>query len=241
MHTWIRWISCILLTVTLSVAAPAVAQDAAPDASAATPGASAAAPTNGPQHYDAGTFDFTLTGAINGLLYPQIEPGVEIGLFNIGENFTVSAGGSVSLGYCIGCFLVDALSGGELSLRARNIIAAGRLAVHFPIISRLLELPEIDISAGLVVMPGLNTVRWFANNQDASVSVRSVYFGIGPQASLRYLLRKNFFVWVNYRLLLSTTFSQGTVDIEGTTYDVSDNNFGVLRGNLYSAGIGLRF
>ncbi|MEM1348573.1 MAG: hypothetical protein AAGI01_08470 [Myxococcota bacterium] len=237
MHRLIRWFCCILLTSSLAGAAPVAAQDVftAPDA-----GATETDPT-GPEYYDAGTLDLTLTGAINGLLYPQIEPGVELGLFDVSEDFTVSVGGSVSLGYCIGCFLVDLVSAGQLRLRARNLIATGRLAVHFPVLSRILELPELDISAGLVVLPGVNTVRWIVPEGGASASVRSLYFGIGPQASARYLLRKNLFVWVNYRLLLSTSWNRGTVEIDGITYDVSSVDAGILRGSLYSVGVGLRF
>ena len=192
--------------------------------------------------YHAGNFELMLGGSIGGLFYPELELGGELGILPLGDAAVVSVGAVGRVGYCILCLGAGFLTGGQLEVRAWNVSAMGRAGVHLPILGETFNIPELDVSAGLIAGPSYYNVqaRLRSGNESAFVTQQLLTFSIGPYVALRYLFNDNLFVGFDYRLLYLFSEEAGTIRIADQTYDIAYNDI-VQAGGFYNGYIGIRF
>lgn len=195
-----------------------------------------------PREFGPGTFDLSI-GA-GGLFYPHIEPGLDIGLIPIADrNVVLSIGGSLELGYCLGCKLFDLaarLSGSDLSVTSWYVMPFLRFNAHLNAIGRLVKMPELDVYGGLMAGPGYYSFSLEAD--DASADYTSITGTAGPVLGMRYMLGKRGFVGFEARYLV--TVGQEDVTLRNSSGDVVQtfNGADVARnGTDYQVAVGLRF
>ncbi|MBA2660745.1 MAG: hypothetical protein H0U74_00495 [Bradymonadaceae bacterium] len=188
--------------------------------------------------FGAGTLDITLAAGLGNLLYPHIEPGVDLGLVNLGASVALSLGGVVDLGYCLLCGFVSSFSGYDIS--SWYINPMGRALLHFGSVAQMLDEPGFDVYIGAMAGPAFYTLSSSdgANSFTASVTT----FLLGPLVGLRYSLddTNSWFIFGEGRLLLEFGFSEITLrssDGQSRTYE---NNFG-RGGNDAVFGLGRRY
>jgi hypothetical protein len=172
-----------------------------------------------------------------GLFYPHIEPGIDIGVIPVGEDITISVGASVDLGYCVLCGLLSLVPNVE-TFTSYYIAPTGRVLAHLNFISKLAKMPELDISGGLLVSPSI--YQFNLSYQDVKYEQRDIVVSFGPVFAGRYVLDSGLLVFLEYRYLVSTGFSDAKVTgADGSVYDFNTGEFGRY-GQSYTVGVGYR-
>jgi hypothetical protein len=172
-----------------------------------------------------------------GLFYPHIEPGIDVGLIPIGEDVTLSASASVDVGYCLLCGVLSFIDGVDIS--SYYIAPTARGLAHLNFLSRLAKMPELDLSAGLLVSPSLYTIE--ATYNGTTYKENSTIVSLGPVFGVRYILDSGLMVFLEYRYLVSFGFSKQTITgQDGGEYVLNTGDLGRY-GQSYVVGIGHRF
>jgi hypothetical protein len=242
--------ACILF-----LAAPALAQSGQPfgDPPPANNGGQPAntAPQAGAQQksepaFYAGDIDIIVGGGIGGLVYPYIEPAVDVGLIPLNEDFSISVGGGVQFGWCLLCAALDAVS--DLDFSSSYIQPYGRALIHSGTLGGLLDGVAgnsftIDLNAGLMAGPSFYSLTITEENVDnpASVDYSQTSFILGPVAGARLGFSDNtFFLFVEYRFVAEIGLSQiEYIDRNGNTIAYGDDAFS-QDGSDFMLGLGFR-
>jgi opacity protein-like surface antigen len=202
-------------------------------------GAAEAKPVEDDREFRPGTLDLMLGVGLDfgGLFYPHIEPGIDVGLIPIGEDVTLSVSLSVDMGYCLLCGVLSFVDGVEIS--SYYIAPTARGIAHLNFLSRLLQMPELDISAGVLVSPALYVFD--VSYQGTTYKENSTIVSLGPVFGLRYILDSGLMLFLEYRYLVSFGFSNQTITGQnGQNYVLNTGDL-VRYGQSYTVGIGYRF
>ena len=193
-----------------------------------------------------GTFDLTFTAGLNTWYMPYIEPGGDFGLFRLTDDMTLSIGASFHGSYCFICE-VTRLTEQFLPLRisAWYVNPSLRAAAHFNMVAEALDLPGLDLYAGLVAGPGYYDVRVHATDV-ATGRVNRITLILGPWGGVRYVLNNGnsgFFVSLDGRILAEFGIENTRVELEGHDEDlVHDTISTISRGGFdLTLGVGFRF
>lgn len=197
-----------------------------------------------PREFGPGTFDLSI-GA-GGLFYPHIEPGLDIGLIPIADrNVVLSIGGSLELGYCLGCKLFDIaarLSGSDLSVTSWYVLPFLRANAHLNAVGRLIKMPELDVYAGLMAGPGYYSFKVESSSDNAKVDYTSVTGTVGPVLGLRYLFGKRGFVGFEARYLVTVGHEDVVLkDSSGNVIQTFNGSDVARNGTDYQVSVGVRF
>ena len=232
------------MVVALGIALPTMAWAQFEDDDDMGPASTQSAPAEekSPLSYRAGNLELMLGGNMNGLLFPEVEIGVELGFLPLTDGVVLSLGGSAGAGYCLGCFLFDFLSQGALEIRASSYSILGRAGVHLPLLGEMFDVPELDVSAGLMAGPSFYSASFSFEDGSGSATYEYVQpvFSIGPYAALRYMFGDSFFVGFDARYFIAFADETVTFDINGTEYTVDTQDF-IRADVLYNGYIGVRF
>ncbi len=246
------FIRSFIVVCLLALSAPAFAQSGQPFGDPApsntqpqsTPQEPAAQKKAEPAFY-AGDIDIIVGGGIGGLVYPYVEPSVDIGLIPLNSDFSISVGGGVQFGWCLLCAALDAAS--DLDFSSSYIQPYGRALVHAGTLGGLLsnvsEDFTIDLNAGLLGGPSFYTFKIEEENtaNPASVNVNQTSFVLGPVVGGRVGFSDNtFFLFIEYRFLAEIGLSEVEyVDGNGNTVTYDQDAFS-QQGSDVMLGLGLR-
>lgn len=117
----------------LFVSSPALAQTEPANDTPTSSEASEPSPSGNVGDFGPGDIDLALHLGLSGLLYGQIEPGVDVGLVPITDEVTLSVGGQIGFGACLLCGIISAALP-NFSWGATNISPQGRIGVHLDLI-----------------------------------------------------------------------------------------------------------
>ncbi len=187
----------------------------------------------------AGSIDVAASGGLNALIYPYIEPQLDIQLLPLGP-VTLSAGATGDVGYCLFCNLLGALDA-DWRLQSYYFGGYARVLAHITALSEALgSAISVDPYAGLAVGP-----RWYVvsfqytpTNASSRASLTSVI--IAPQVGTRVFFGKSsrLFGFAEARYLIELGFQSQTVEVSGQTYTFSDDFSSA--GSSVSLGLGFR-
>jgi hypothetical protein len=248
MKTKQGWMVCLMVAALWLAPRGAWAQALEPEAEEAlrdqgSERARAASTKEDALRFGAGSIDLMLGAGMDfgGLFYPHIEPGVDIGLIPVGEDVTLSLGASVDLGYCLFCSLVNfaaSATGTDLTVQSYYIAPTARALAHFNFISKILQVPELDLSAGVLVSPSLYTFR--LEYGDGQLDENTLLFSAGPVLGGRYILDSGLMLFIEYRYLV--TFGASKVSVSTSSGDSYTFDTGTVGryGQSYAVGIGYR-
>lgn len=221
--------------------APAAAEEPAEE-SADEAAAEEEASVEGP-NFGALDIDVLVLGGFGGFLYPHVEPGVDIGLVPLGDDFAISVGAGVDFGWCALCAVIDLVS--DLNISSSYYAPQGRVNLHlgtlFDLIPREVESFTLDPYVGVFGGPVFYKFAVKDAQGGASVSAEQVTFLVGPALGIRLGFANNRFLLVGeYRWSNEAGFTTVTVrDENGTSQTINGDDFS-RRGNDFILGIGFR-
>jgi hypothetical protein len=186
-----------------------------------------------------GSIDIAASGGLNALIYPYVEPQLDIQLLPLGP-VTLSAGATADVGYCLFCNLLGALSA-DWKLRSYYFGGYARILAHITAVTEQLSSAiPVDPYAGLAVGP-----RWYVVSveyQPTSASSRASLTSVilAPQAGARVFFGKSsrLFGFAEARYLIELGFQSQTVEVSGQSYRF-DDEFSSAGGSV-SLGLGFR-
>ena len=188
--------------------------------------------------FSAGNFDLTFSAGMTNWAYVYVEPGLDIGVLNIGDGLSLSIGGMLNAGYCVTCLLSRLIPGFDLN----SWYASPKLrtAVHFNLIAQALNLENLDVYAGVMAGPSLYSLTLRTDGVSGDANVTSLLFG--PYGGTRFTFTGStgFFVYLDGRLLIELGRQQVTIEVGDEVEDVDASTF--QRGGLdFTLGLGFRF
>lgn len=194
--------------------------------------------TNG---FGPGTLDATVSAGLGGLLYPNIEPGIDIGLIPLGGNTSFSVGGTAGLGYCLLCGIVSAFSN-DLSVKSWYSTLMARALVHTDIIAKLMDVNNLDFYLGAMAGPNFYMFSISVDNHPSAISTTITTVGIAPVLGLRLTPENsNWLFFAEGRAMLEFGFTDTVLKFDDQTQYVFNAQSYSTSGLNLSAGIGYRF
>ncbi len=205
--------------------------EADPEESSEKPGISSFRP---------GRVDATGAIGLGGLLYVTLEPGVDVSLVPLGDGVTLSVGGTLGVGYCLLCGVVNAATGGDFSVTAWNLAPQGRALVHFDALGEAVGA-QIDAFTGASLGP--NTYFFGARSGGVRLNESITTFVFTPLFGARIFGKQSggFFGFGELRYRTEWGFSRVTLEAEEWNQRfVWDNSF-ARSGFEFIFGGGFRF
>lgn len=193
--------------------------------------------------YGPGDVDLLVSMGLGGLLYPHIEPAVDIGVIPI-DDMTLSFGGGIDLGWCALCALTSAVSG--VTIASQYFAPFGRVNLHLGTLGGSLdELNEgtftLDPYAGIFAGPTLYRWTFKFDNEAANADATTTSLLFGPAIGARLGLANNrVLITGEFRYNVEIGFGSVTVeDSDGNVY-YEDTNAFTRGGTDFILGIGFR-
>jgi hypothetical protein len=186
-----------------------------------------------------GNIDVGIGGGLGGLIYPHLEPQVDVGVLNT-ESITLSAGGLVDAGYCVFCGILGAIAD-DWKIRSWYVGAYGRALVHLNSLgAQLGDGARLDPFVGVHAGPQLYRFRLVYEPDDTSSSYTETTVGIVPTLGARLFFNEEirWFGFGEMRYLIEFGFQDSTVNINGEPYTVDETVS--RRGFDLTLGIGTR-
>ncbi len=182
--------------------------------------------------------DLMLAAGLGSLLYPHIEPSIDVGLLPLGP-VTFSVGGSADVGYCLLCGVVTALSNWRVNSWYWSL--QGRALFHFNQLTRMAqENFNVDLYAGVTMGPQFYnfTLGYKPTNDEASANF--VTFLGGPVFGVRMFGDSiGFFGYAELRYFIEAGFSETTVEIDNQEFTLTNDYR--RGGSDITLGVGYRF
>jgi len=186
-----------------------------------------------------GNIDVALSGGLGALIYPFLEPQVDVGLIPLGP-VTLSVGATADVGYCLLCNVLRVIDA-DWRLDSYYFGIYGRALAHLSGVTETLggDL-RIDPYAGLAVGPRFYvvSVEYIPDNVSTRGSLNS--FIIAPQAGARFFFNDDirWFGFAEASYLIEIGFQSTTLEIGGQTYFVDERY--ASGGTNVTLGVGLR-
>jgi hypothetical protein len=164
--------------------------------------------------------DLMLAAGFGSLLYPHIEPSIDIGVAPLGP-VTLSVGGSADVGYCLLCGVVTALSDWKVNSWYWSL--QGRALIHFNTLSRMAQDNfNADLYAGLSLGPQFYNFTFGYKPTDDEASVDFVTFLGGPVFGVRIFGDDiGFFGYAELRYFIEAGFNETTVEIDNQEFTLT--------------------
>ncbi|MGM0557640.1 MAG: hypothetical protein ACQEVA_14750 [Myxococcota bacterium] len=182
--------------------------------------------------------DLMLAAGFGSLLYPHIEPSLDIGVAPLGP-VTFSVGGSVDVGYCLLCGVVTALSNWKVNSWYWSL--QGRALIHFNQLSRMAQDNfNIDLYAGVSLGPQFYNFTLGYKPTDDEASVDIVTFLGGPVFGARIFGDDiGFFGYAELRYFIEAGFGETTIEIDNQEFTLTNDYR--RGGSDITLGFGYRF
>lgn len=184
-----------------------------------------------------GDIDISVSGGLGGLLYPHLQPSVDVGVVPLGP-VVLSVGGSVDAGICALCGVFNAVS--DWTIRSWYISALGTSRVHIRSIAEAVgDSVRLDPYAGFAAGPRYYRFSVSYDPEDVSGKASLTSILMGPLAGARfYPSEGGFFVYGEFSYLIELGFESVTVDAGAYSYKIDQD---YRSGGLdFGLGIGLR-
>lgn len=182
--------------------------------------------------------DAMVAAGFGSLLYPHIEPAVDIGVLPLGP-VTLSVGGAADLGYCLLCGIIDAASDWDVASWYWSIQA--RPMLHINDLSRqLVEALNVDMYAGATFGPQFYNFRFGYEPNNDSARVNFTTFVFGPVLGAKLFGDKiGLFGYAELRYLFEVGYAEQTIEIDDQRFTLTtDYRRG---GSDLTFGLGYRF
>ena len=226
----------------------AAAESASSDGESGEPDAKSESSGDADEEEEAPNFgaldiDILVLGGFGGLLYPHIEPGVDVGVVPLGKDMAISVGGGVDLGWCALCAVIDLVS--DLDISSSYVSPQGRVALHFGTLGGLLpkDLDNFTLDPYVGFFGGPVFYKFAVKDATGGASLEAEQFTIvvGPVLGIRLGFANNRLLLLGeYRWSTEAGFTSVTVrDENGTTQTITGEDFS-RSGNDFILGIGLR-
>jgi len=205
----------------------------------AAPGLSAQEASSADPSMRPGNIDVALSGGLGALIYPFLEPQVDIGLIPLGP-VTLSVGATGDVGYCLLCNVLRVIDT-NWRLNSYYLGVYGRVLAHVSGLTETLggDL-RVDPYAGLAIGPRFYVVavEYIPDNASTRGSINS--FIIAPQVGARLFLNDDirWFGFAEASYLIEIGFQSTTLEIGGQTYFVDEQY--ASGGASVTLGVGLR-
>ncbi len=199
-------------------------------------------PQNLDEPFNPGNTDLSVMGGVGNLLYLWVEPGVDFGLFSLGEGITVSAGGGLNAGWCAICGLASLMPG--VSIAGWYLQPTARATVHFNQLGALFDTNQLDSYAGLASGVAIYSLS-METEQEPDLETGVYSFLIGPILGARWTFDGADGLFAAAELRLLAEFGQQTFTVRTGDEDedvVEEGAANVARqGFDLNVGIGFRF
>lgn len=194
-----------------------------------------------------GNLDFSaMLGLNSGYLF--VEPSLDLGLVEVSEGLTLSAGGGLNLGWCGLCGVISLFT--PFDYRGWYAQPTGRVALHINQIGDALNLTGLDSYVGVMAGPTFYSFTFSDEipELDSNATVRTFGIMVGPMAGIRATVQDDsgLFVGFEARAITEigvTTFSMdvGTEE-DGTWVEEESTGTTVRRSGLdWNLNAGFRF
>lgn len=168
-----------------------------------------------------GDIDATISGGFGGLIYPYLQPGVDIGVVDAGPA-TVSVGAVAEGGICALCAVITATS--DWRVRSWYGSVMGRANVHIDALAEAVaDSVSLDPYVGFGLGPRRYSFAVISQVEDFSVTTAIWSVVAGPHLGARVFGSDgSFFGYGELSYLLEFGFKDTTVEYQGYNFRIDD-------------------